>query len=310
MAKKIAGVGAANVDLHGQSRAALILRDSNPGHLHCSAGGVTRNILDNLTRLDHETELCSAVGSDVFGDYLRADCERLGIGTAQLLRVPGAASSAYLAVLDERGDMYIGMSDMGILSHITPDYLADRLDWLRGCAAVVCDPCLPAETLEYLSSGVLDGVPLYADPVSTAYAGRLAPFAGGFTCLKPNLMELGVLSGTEVTDDASLERACGLLLERGTERVVVSMGERGCYWADRRGNRFFRALRPVKHMTDATGAGDAFMAGLIHADICALAPEQAAETALAAGIAAVTSAGTVSPGMCTALIGKILEDNQ
>ena len=47
----MAGIGGANVDIHGQSLAPLIMRDSNPGRLHVSVGGVTRNILDNLTRL-------------------------------------------------------------------------------------------------------------------------------------------------------------------------------------------------------------------------------------------------------------------
>ena len=46
-----AGIGAANMDLHGRSRAALILHDSNPGFLHTSPGGVTRNILENLSRM-------------------------------------------------------------------------------------------------------------------------------------------------------------------------------------------------------------------------------------------------------------------
>lgn len=41
----VLGIGAANVDVHGMSRAAIVMRDSNPGHLRTSAGGVTRNIM-------------------------------------------------------------------------------------------------------------------------------------------------------------------------------------------------------------------------------------------------------------------------
>lgn len=40
MAGYIAGIGGANVDIHGQSDAPIVMRDSNPGRLHLSAGGV------------------------------------------------------------------------------------------------------------------------------------------------------------------------------------------------------------------------------------------------------------------------------
>lgn len=40
----IVGVGAANLDLNGASCAPIHLRDSNPGHISLSAGGVTRNV--------------------------------------------------------------------------------------------------------------------------------------------------------------------------------------------------------------------------------------------------------------------------
>ena len=50
MAGYIAGIGGANVDIHGQSDAPIVMRDSNPGRLHLSAGGVCRNICDNLCR--------------------------------------------------------------------------------------------------------------------------------------------------------------------------------------------------------------------------------------------------------------------
>ncbi len=306
----IVGVGAANADLHGRSAAPLVLRDSNPGALRTSAGGVTRNILENLARLGERTALLTAVGSDVLGRYILEQCAAVHMGTEEILVCPGEASSSYVAVLDENGDMYVAMSDMRILENITPAWLETKIDLFRRAGAVVCDPCLPAEALAWITSGMLAGVPLYADPVSTAYAKRLRDYAGGFFCLKPNILELGALTGCEIVDDAAMERAADALLLNGTQRVVVSMGRRGCYWADREDHRFYRALRPVERMTDATGAGDAFLAGLIWAARRGLPCEKAADTALAAGVVAVTSAGTVSSGMCAALIEKVMEENQ
>lgn len=182
-----------------------------------------------------------------------------------MLRCPDCGSSSYMALIDPEGDMFIGMSDMRILEHITPDWLEGQKDGLRKADAIVCDPCLTPEALEWITSDALAGVPIFSDPVSTTYARRLAPFAGKLHCLKPNVLELAAMTGCEITGDADMERAADVLLERGTHCIVVSMGQRGCYWADRSGAKFHAALRPVSQMVDATGAGDAFMAGLLYA---------------------------------------------
>ena len=150
----------------------------------------------------------------------------------------------------------------------------------------------------------------YVDTACGVSLDRLAPFAGKLHCLKPNVLELAAMTGCEISGDADMERAADVLLERGTHCIVVSMGQRGCYWADRSGAKFYAALRPVSQMVDATGAGDAFMAGLLYAYLHRFPPERAARWALAAGIIAVTSAGTVSPGMSAELVNKILEENE
>ena len=68
--KYIVGIGAANMDVHGRSRAPINLRDSNPGRMHTSVGGVTRNILENYVRLGGRAVLLTVVGDDVFGQKI------------------------------------------------------------------------------------------------------------------------------------------------------------------------------------------------------------------------------------------------
>ena len=66
--KRIVGVGGANMDVHLKIDGEFILHDSNPGRLVLSPGGVTRNILDNLSRLGQDCSIITAVGDDIFGD--------------------------------------------------------------------------------------------------------------------------------------------------------------------------------------------------------------------------------------------------
>ena len=279
----VLGIGAANVDVHGMSRAAIVMRDSNPGHLRTSAGGVTRNIMENLARLGVDARMVSAQGDDLFGEYVRSESEKAGLDMSECLVLPGVNSSSYVSILDERADMLVAMSDMSVLEHITPDFVSTKRSLIRGAAAVICDPCLPEETLVRILDEA-DGVPVMLDPVSTAYAHRVTAIAGRFYALKPNRMELAILAGMDTDTDEGIERAAAGLIGRGTKCVAVSLGERGCYYADAGGSRFYRALHPVSEMRNATGAGDAFTAALAWARLQNLS---LAETALA-GMAAAT----------------------
>ena len=83
----LVGVGAANADVHGRSRAAVNLRDSNPGTMRVSAGGVTRNILENAARLGLDARLVSAVGGDAFGQMILSRSAAAGVNVENVLAV-------------------------------------------------------------------------------------------------------------------------------------------------------------------------------------------------------------------------------
>ncbi|MCE5189796.1 MAG: carbohydrate kinase family protein [Eubacteriales bacterium] len=298
----IVGVGAANVDIHGRSRNAIVMRDSNPGYLATSVGGVTRNILENLARQGVRATLLSAVGDDLFGNMIVCDSEKAGVDLSRVLRVPGAVSSSYVAILDERGDMLLGMSDMRIIENLSGAYLEGNSALLREAGAIVCDACLPCPVLERLLEIAGQDTPVLIDPVSTAYARRMKPLAGRFHAIKPNELELSILSGLPANSEAEIERACEALLNRGTKSVAVSRGDKGCYYADAAGNRMFRALQPIRNMVNATGAGDAFMAGFAHGLVDGLPVEEWLDYALASGITAILSLTTINPAMSDALV--------
>ncbi len=307
----VVGVGAANLDIHGRPKKAIVMHDSNPGHMNASAGGVTRNVCDNLARLGADVRLISAVGTDLYAELIRQECTAAGIDVSQLCVAPGCASSTYLSILDEHGDMLVALSDMTVLQeHLTPEFLDSRAELLQNAAIVTCDPCLTERTLLHLLDLCEGRTPVYVDPVSTAYARVLAPHIGRFHTAKPNVLELSILSGREITDEASLEAAGASLLDKGLERLLVSLGKDGCLYMDRSGTVLRRKLRPVEQMVNATGAGDAFMAAVIYSTLSGFDPEKTLHYALAAGIAAISHERTIHPGMCVSLIEKIWKEYQ
>ena len=304
----VVGVGAANVDIHGRSRAPIVMKDSNPGHMNSSAGGVTRNVCENLARLGGSVKLISAVGTDVYAEKIRQECLAAGVDISHLYTAEGRASSTYISILDEKGDMLVAMSDMSILQALPEDYLTSKKSLLMGAKLITCDPCLPEHVICHLLELVKDGPPVYVDPVSTAYARVLAPHIGRFDTAKPNVMELEILSGRKIGSESELRDACEAVLARGLRRIFVSRGRDGCLYMDREGRIIERRLRPVEKMVNATGAGDAFTAAVIYSDLNGFSAEQTVDYGLAAGIAAISHEKTINPNMSVSLLESILKE--
>ena len=225
-------VGGMNMDIGGRPYKKLVAKDSNPGAVRMSPGGVGRNIAHNMSLLGLDVRLLTAFGDDVYAQKLAAVCGELGIDISQSPVIPGGHTSTYLFVNDESGDMQLAVSDMDIYDHLTPQVLQSRRQLLDGSQVVVLDTNLPAETVAWVAKNCR--APIFADPVSSAKAEKLRPVLGRLHTLKPNRIEAELLSGVAISDDASLRRAADALLETGLHRVFISLGADGVFAADPR----------------------------------------------------------------------------
>ena len=286
-------VGGVNIDIGGQSLSPLVGRDSNPGHVAVSVGGVGRNIAHNMTLLGMKVCLLTAFGDDIYARKIIESCEELGIDTSAALQVPGEATSTYLYINDNDGDMAVAVSDMAICGEITAEYLAEHEALLNGAEIVVADANIPASSLVWLAGHC--EAPLFVDPVSTRKAGKLKPLLKKIHTMKPNLIEAGVLSGIKITDDATLWAAAKTLLARGLRRVFITLGAGGVLAAE--GDEVITVPCFPGEPVNTTGAGDAFMAALAWAWPQDLGLAETCRFALAAASIAGESPGTINPEM-------------
>ena len=283
-------VGAVNMDIGGRPNAPLVPADSNPGQVRMSLGGVGRNIAHNLSLLGVDVRFLTAFGDDVYAQKIAASCGELGIDISQALTVPGGATSTYLFISQADGDIALAVSDMEIYDHVTPRWLASRQALLQNAQLVVTDTNIPADSLAWLADNA--GVPIFADPVSTAKAEKLRPILGKLHTLKPNRIEAELLSGVAITDGESLGRAAQALLDTGLRRVFISLGGDGVYAADHTGAVRLPCCKA--EMVNATGAGDAFMAALVWAYLEGNDLERTARLAQAAAAIAIEGAETIN----------------
>ena len=301
-------VGGANSDVVGIPAGPLLMRDSNPGRVTTSAGGVGRNIAENLARLGVDARLVTAFGGDEAGRELAAGCERAGVRVGSSLVCDDLPGARYLAIVDGSRDMVVAINDMRVLDRITPEVLAApvRAAVLAQADLVVADANLPADALAWLASSVI--VPLVLDPVSAAKASRVTGILRDLAAITPNTLEAGALLGRRVEGSDDAVRAAVELVRRGVGAAFVTCGADGTAWADASGSGWVAA--PAVTVRNASGAGDAFCAGVAYGVLARASAHTAALIGSAMAAMALADEGTVSRSVTRDALASAMRAHQ
>ena len=255
----VAVVGGVNMDIGAVSAGKLVARDSNPGHVTTSLGGVGRNIAHNLCLLGQQTAMVTVMGDDDFGRRVQENAKDIGLDLSASAVLPDCRTGTYLYIAGPDGDMALAVNDMDIYQRMTPDFLRQRLDFINHAGLVVVETNLPEASIQWLCSHCT--APVLADPVSTIKAPKLLPVLDKLTALKPNRMEAELLSGVTIRDETDVQKAAKVLLDKGVQQVYISLGSDGLYAEDQAG-RHVRLPCPKVQVVNATGGGDAMAAAL------------------------------------------------
>lgn len=269
-----------------------------------AAGGAPANVAVGLARLGRSVAFLGQVGQDEFGDFLADTLAVKGVDTGGLHRT-GAARTALAFV-----SLKAGERDFMFYRHPSADML-----WRAGDD----DLAIAASGLVFhFGSIALIGEPSRA---STLRAVQAARHSGSVVSFDPNLRLAlwpteqaardGISLGLEQADVVKLSREELAFLtrvedvERGARQIwhdrmtllTVTDGAHGCWWftAQEMGHVVGFPVTPV----DTTGAGDAFMAGLLSGLLDASVRADASTMARvlllanAAGALAVTRRGAI-----------------
>jgi pseudouridine kinase len=246
---RICVIGGANADIIATSFGAFVPNDSNPGAVRLTAGGVGRNIAHNLAFLGDEVVFLTQFGGDAFGRFTAESCREAGMDISLCDVAPKGVRSCFLSINDCNGEMVGGVADMVAAEGITAEWLASKLSKVGDVDVYVADANITVDALAYLIDHV--DKPLYLDAVSGAKAPKIKEAVSRsvkkhFFSLKCNQLENVFLEDMERVD-----------------RRFVSLGADGLDVVEGKAKHHFAAL-PC-HVVNATGAGDALMAGIIHA---------------------------------------------
>lgn len=250
-------IGGTNIDIKAKTTAPHIAGTSNPGDVTFTPGGVARNISHNLGSLGVRVALISAIGNDAPGQMAVETTQSAGVDLSMCLRCD-APTGAYVAILDEKGELVSAVNDMRILKNLNSEIVKSHSATLQRAKFIVVDCNVPPDLLEHLALHYSEK--LIVEPVSVAKSQKLRRLLDKHEVFiaTPNRDQLKAL-----TDRDDIDGACQDLHERGLHNLVVHLGSEGAIISSGKGMKQI-SCATHSQVSDVTGAGDAAVAGLVY----------------------------------------------
>jgi 1-phosphofructokinase len=207
----------------------------------------------------------------------------------QFLRIEGSTRIG-IKIVDSRTNVKTDINLPGLSPR------PEEIEALLGRVAALAAP----DRWIVLSGSVPPGIPhsIYATMIDAIHAkgGRVVLDTSGPALrtgvasrpevMKPNMDQLGELTGRVLTTPGTIREAAESLLDRGVQLIAVTMGARGAVFVER--DRAVLARPPQMQTRKTIGAGDAMVAAMVHARMQDLPLDDLARAATAAGAHAVT----------------------
>jgi len=252
-----------NILVIGSLNADLVVRTPRfpqPGEtisgedLQVIPGGKGANQAVAAARHGVNVSMLGRVGEDSFGDFLLDNLKANHVKTS-LIQRDGASTGTATIIVDAKGQNSIilsaganGKVSSSDVEHASfPDFNLLLLQ-------------LEIPTPTVLSAAKLakqNGIRVILNPAPAKDLPDELISLADF--LIPNETELSLLTGTEVTDIPSAEKAAHVILKKGVRNVIVTLGSKGALIVNEKVNTHVETYKV--DVIDTTAAGDAFIGG-------------------------------------------------
>ena len=280
----------------------IAIGSDTPATIRVTGGGSAANTAAWLARTGTPVELVAVVGRDRAGDDRLAELAAAGVGCVHIRRSDDAPTGS-IVVLAHAGQRSF-LTDRGANLRLVPSDVDPALAADDGrsaapgtctCPATCCSTGPPGRPGRMpwprpASAGLTTSVDMAsAAPLRQAGPSTVLSWVRGVDILFANLDEARVLA--DGSDPLDLARA----LAAYAANVVVKLGPDGSVWATPEIAVRAPAV-PVDPVVDATGAGDAFAAGVLAAWLAGSTPAECLQAGARLGAAAVSVVGGRPPG--------------
>ena len=252
---KIVVLGSSNTDLVVRTGRMPLPGETLLGEqFMMTAGGKGANQAVAVARLGDGVTFIAKVGRDMFGDSSVAGYEKEGIDTRTVLRDDTAPSRIAVITVDAQAENSIVVVPGANNNLSKADVDALRRD-IESAQFLLMQLETPVEVVAHAAAMARKaGVKVILNPAPAAELP--AELLDGLYIITPNRTEGQMLTGIEISDWESAERAAQSLVGKGVQNVVITLGSQGALVCD--GKNFERIPARKVKAVDTTAAGDTF----------------------------------------------------
>ena len=285
---KIVVIGSSNVDL-------LMKMDHLPekGETVTDAdffqvyGGKGANQAVAAARAGGSVAFVNCVGEDAYTPQMIQNYKDDGIETTFVFQENGMASGHALIMIGGEGMNYLSVAP-GANYQLTPEKIDEAMPIIDEAAVIVLQYEILEETLKYIIDLANEkDIPLLWN-FAPARAFDLS-YVPKVNILVLNEVEAEFLAEMKVEDESNAEVAAQKLIERGVQKVIITLGKQGAFVMTKDEKVSVPAF--VVDAVDTTAAGDTFCGAYAVAMVEEKSPKACLQFASAAAAISVTRMG-------------------
>ena len=254
-----------NIVVIGSSNTDMVVKTSHlpvpgetvlGGDFFMNAGGKGANQAVAAARYGNRVVFVAKTGNDLFGEQVRKSMKEDGIVTDYVFIDEEHPSGVALITIDQKAENCIVVAG-GANMYLKPEDIDKAKEEILGGDVVLMQLETPIETVEYAAKMAAEaGVKVILNPAPAPAEPLSKELISNLFLITPNRSEASRLTGIEVTDLASAQRAALALYDMGAKNVIVTLGSECSLVYD--GHMMMRVEAIKVEAVDTTAAGDTY----------------------------------------------------
>lgn len=226
------------------------------GDFFMNAGGKGANQAVAAARYGNRVVFVAKTGDDLFGEQVREQMKRDGIITDYVFIDKDHPSGVALITIDKDAENCIVVAS-GANMYLLPEDIDQAADEIRSADVVLMQLECPTQTVAYAARMAAQaGVPVILNPAPAPVEPLSAELMQDLYLITPNRSEASHISGIEITNMESAQRAAKAIYDMGPRNVIITLGSEGSLIYD--GKMFMRVEALKVEAVDTTAAGDTY----------------------------------------------------
>ena len=223
-------------------------------------GGKGSNQAIAAARLNGEVNFITKVGKDSHADMAFSLYKDAGVNIDYIIQDPSLSTGVAGIMIDENGNNAINVFS-GAAAHLKNEDIDKNLELIKKSKIFLTQMETPDSTTIYAIKKAKENDCLtILNPAPARKMNKddfkLLDF---FT---PNETEAEFYLNKKIDTEQGIKNAAADFLNMGVKNIIITLGEKGSYFANKNEEYFIHAFKLKNEVVDTTGAGDAFNGAL------------------------------------------------